>query len=92
VRGGPAPQCGLPPDPVGGWLYRVAYTTARGETFTKLYRQQGAAERFVRKVLDHGGDPRLHRARLAGWHELPTCTLCEVGFMGHDHHDHGAAS
>jgi hypothetical protein len=91
VKGGPSPARGLPPDPLGGWLFRVAYTTARGETFTRLYRQQGAAERFAKKVLDHGGDPRLHRTRLDGWHELPTCALCEVGFIGHDHDDHGAA-
>jgi hypothetical protein len=85
MRGGPTPGEGAPPAPLSGWLFRVAYVSQRGETFSKLYRQQAAAERFARKVLDHGGEARLHRVRLGTWDELPACYLCHNRAPAHQH-------
>lgn len=85
MKGGPTPADGMPPAPLGGWLFRVAYISQRGETFSKLYRQQAAAERFARKVLDHGGTARLHRVQIDGWQELPSCHACAASAPGHKH-------
>lgn len=85
MKSGPTPSYGTPPAPLSAWLFRVAYVSRRGETFSKLYRQQAAAERFARKVLDNGGRPRLHRVRLDGWQELPPCYLCHNRAPAHQH-------
>ena len=88
MKGGPTPSDGKAPAPLAGWLFRVAYVSQRGETFSKLYRQQAAAERFCRKVLDNGGQPRLHRVQLAGWQELPPCRPCAARVPAHQHPPH----
>jgi hypothetical protein len=88
VKGGPTPSHGTPPAPLSGWLFRVAYVSQRGETFSKLFRQQAAAERFARKVLDNGGDARLHCTRLGQWDELPACYACAHRAPGHQHPPH----
>ena len=85
MRGGPTPGAGLPPDPLGGELWRVSYRTQRGETASRLFRHRAAARRFAAGVLDHGGDVRLHSTRLAGWREEHPCVLCEIGSKGHNH-------
>jgi hypothetical protein len=69
MRGGPTPGYGQTPDPIGCELFRVSYRSARGETFSKLFRQQTAAQRFAQRVLDNGGEPRVHRASVATWRE-----------------------
>jgi hypothetical protein len=88
VKGGPTPGESTPPAPLAGWLFRVAYVSQRGETYSKLYRQQAAAERFARKVLDNGGQARLHRTRLERWEEVPACYACANQAPGHQHPPH----
>lgn len=85
MKGGPTPGPSTPPEPRAGWLFRVAYVTQRGETFAKLYRHKDAAEKFARKVLDNGGEARLHRVRLDEWEELPACGACARELPEHEH-------
>lgn len=70
MKGGPTPAEGTPPDPGGTELWRVSYTTPRGFTFSKLFRQEQAALRFARLVLDWGGSPRVHHATVKQWREV----------------------
>lgn len=85
MKGGPTPGCGIPPDPAGVDLYRVAYRTVRGETYSRLFRQGAAAERFAQKVAEHGGQVRVHFATISRWREMPTCRYCHPGAGHHDH-------
>jgi hypothetical protein len=70
MRGGPSPSWGVPPDPVGGWLHRVAYVQANGVTHSRFFRQETAARRFAARVLEEGGEPRHHKTRLDRWTEV----------------------
>jgi hypothetical protein len=85
VKGAPAPGRGEPPSPLGRYVYRVSYVTNDGMTYSKLFQQEPAAYIFAKRVRSEGGQPRFHRARVDRWSELPTCALCEVGFMEHGH-------
>ncbi len=71
----PAQGC-YPVRPAGGWLYRVAYVTTRGETYSRLFRQQQPAFNFAATIVERGGNPRVDRIRLdaSGWDHLDMWT------------------
>ena len=78
MKGGPTPGEGRTPDPLGGDIYRVSYRSVRGETFSRLFRQAIAAERFAINALHWGADVRVHYATVSRWRELPVCRYCHA--------------
>jgi hypothetical protein len=70
VSATPRPGSGRPPDPVGGWLHRVAYVQANGETYSRLFRMESHARDFATRVRDLGGEPRHHKTRIGQWIEV----------------------
>jgi hypothetical protein len=72
VSAQPAPGVGWPVRPVGGYLYRVAYVTRRGMTFSRLFRQEQAARNFAASVYERDGNPRIDRIllRTSDWDHL----------------------
>jgi hypothetical protein len=66
-----------PTAPVGGWLYRVAYVTTRGETYSRLFRQQQPALDYAAGIVKKGGNPRVDRIRLttSEWGHLDMWTF-----------------
>lgn len=90
MKGGPTPAEGTAPDPLACEVFRVAYRTTRGETFSRLFRQEHAAVRFARKVIEHGGDARLHHTTVKRWREVPLCRYCHPTAGPHEHERGGA--